>query len=177
MFNEKMKKISSSLKTAKAPSSPLVKVLLFLSVAIFMTALMTNPCMAKQNDVLLSDAMAAIAETISKDLPASYNINKVAESYTAENRAHGLKMEFSDQEIRFCKSDNAWSYAFTLTGIGYDSLKSPPPAEITARRNRIEFRRGRDLTEWYINMPLGIEQGFTLHNRPGNVKGPGCGLN
>jgi hypothetical protein len=139
---------------------------LFLSVAVLLTMLMTTPSLAKQNDVLPSDAMAAVAQAISKDLPASYDIEKVAEGYASENRAHGLKMEFSDQEIRFCKSDNAWSYAFTLTGIGYDSLKTPLPAEVNAHGNRIELQRGCDLTEWYLNTPFGIEQGFTLHNPP-----------
>ena len=33
-------------------------------------------------------------------------------------------------------------------------------------RNRIEYRRGA-LTEWYVNGPLGLEQGFTLRARPG----------
>ena len=139
---------------------------LFLSVAVLLTMLMTTPSLAKQNDVLPSDAMAAVAQAISKDLPASYDIEKVAEGYASENRAHGLKMEFSDQEIRFCKSDNAWSYAFTLTGIGYDTLKTPLPAEVNARGNRIELQRGCGLTEWYLNTPFGIEQGFTLHNPP-----------
>ena len=92
MFSGKMNKVSHQFG----------KTLLFLSVAIFMTAVMTNPCMAKQNDALPSDAMGVIAKVISKDLPASYDIDNIAECYAAENRAHGLKIEFSDQEIRFC---------------------------------------------------------------------------
>ncbi len=147
----------------------------FLSVAVFLTLLVTNASMAKQNSVLPSDAMAEISETISSELPASYDIERNAESFVAENRAHGLKMEFSHQEIRFCKPDQAQSWAFTLTGIGYETLKPPPSSIIAAQRNRIEFRRGCNLTEWYLNTPFGIEQGFTLHNPPNNrdIKMPG----
>ena len=35
----------------------------------------------------------------------------------------------------------------------------------TATKNRVEYRRGA-LTEWYVNGPLGLEQGFTLAAPP-----------
>ncbi|MDM8543784.1 hypothetical protein QUF90_22135 [Desulfococcaceae bacterium HSG9] len=171
MFNEKIKKIRASFKTVKASSSPLGKTLLFLSVAIFVIMLIIDPCMAKQNDVLPSQAMAAIAKSISKDLPASYNIEKVGDGYTVENRTHNLKMSFSHEEIRFCKANTDDSWAFTLTGIGYDVLERPPSAEIKMLGNRIEFRRGASLTECYLNTPLGLEQGFILDRRPDNSAG------
>jgi hypothetical protein len=34
--------------------------------------------------------------------------------------------------------------------------------------NRVSYRRG-GLTEWYLNGPLGLEQGFTLERRPAGV--------
>ncbi|MDM8553642.1 choice-of-anchor D domain-containing protein [Desulfococcaceae bacterium HSG7] len=144
---------------------------LFLTITILMAALTASPVLAKQNDVLPSDAMAAIAKAISKDLSASYDIEKVGDGYTVENRTHNLKVSFSHEEIRFCKANTDDSYAFTLTGIGYDTLETPRPAEIKALGNRIEFRRGRGLTEWYLNTPLGLEQGFTLDSPPGNPAG------
>ncbi|MDM8541923.1 choice-of-anchor D domain-containing protein [Desulfococcaceae bacterium HSG9] len=144
---------------------------LFLTITILMAALTADPCMAEQNDVLPSDAMAAIAKAISKDLSASYDIEKVGDGYAVENRTHNLKVSFSDEEIRFCKMNTDDSYAFTLTGIGYDTLETPRPAEIKVLGNRIEFRRGPGLTEWYLNTPLGLEQGFTLDSPPGNPAG------
>ncbi|MDM8542978.1 choice-of-anchor D domain-containing protein [Desulfococcaceae bacterium HSG9] len=157
MFTEKIKKNGPSV--------------LFLTITILMTALITAPCMAEQNDVLPSDAMAAIAKAISKDLSASYDIEKVGDGYAVENRTCNLKVSFSHEEIRFCKTNTDDSYAFTLTGIGYDTLETPRPAEIKALGNRIEFRRGPGLTEWYLNTPLGLEQGFTLDSPPGNPAG------
>ncbi|MDM8542802.1 cohesin domain-containing protein [Desulfococcaceae bacterium HSG9] len=171
MSTQKMKKNSLTFKIAKTPFSRFGKALLFLSVAVLMTALITAPCMARQNDPLPSEAMAAIAKSISKDLPATYNIEKVGDGYAVENRSHKMKMSFSHDEIRFCKMNTDDSYALTLTGIGYDTLETPPPAEIKALGNRIEFRRGDNLTEWYLNTPLGLEQGFTLDSPPGNPAG------
>ena len=43
-------------------------------------------------------------------------------------------------------------------------------AEVVATDNRIEYRRG-DLVEWYVNDRRGLEQGFTLSQRPGGPKG------
>jgi hypothetical protein len=39
-----------------------------------------------------------------------------------------------------------------------------------ARTNRVEYKRGA-LTEWYINGPPGLEQGFTLAKPPGKANG------
>ena len=36
--------------------------------------------------------------------------------------------------------------------------------------NRIEYRRD-GLTEWYVNGPLGLEQGFTMTTPPGKANG------
>ena len=33
----------------------------------------------------------------------------------------------------------------------------------TGEGNRVEYGRGAGLTEWYVNGPLGLEQGFTLN--------------
>ena len=53
-----------------------------------------------------------------------------------------------------------------MRSLGYGSRLSPVvPARPQATRNRIEYRRGA-LNEWYVNGPLGLEQGFTLARRP-----------
>jgi len=169
MYFKKMKTDVPLSQIVKTCLLRISKALLLPAVLFFLSVLLINPAAAKQNDTLPPAAMAAVAKTMSKDLlPASYDISKHGAGYAAENRAHGMKMTLSDEVIRFCKSDNTWSYAFTLTGIGYDVLKPPSPAEVAARHNRIELRRGTGLTEWYLNTPLGIKQGFTLNHRPDN---------
>jgi hypothetical protein len=51
-------------------------------------------------------------------------------------------------------------------GYGYSSALIPiDHAVVTANLNRVEYRRP-GLTEWYVNGPAGIEQGFTFNERP-----------
>ncbi|RQW02949.1 hypothetical protein EH222_12950, partial [candidate division KSB1 bacterium] len=53
-----------------------------------------------------------------------------------------------------------------LTAVGYgERLTAVDPALPTGQNNRIEYRRG-NVTEWYVNGPLGLQQGFTLAQRP-----------
>ena len=53
-----------------------------------------------------------------------------------------------------------------LGGYGYgDAWQSVRPVRPQAAANRVEYPR-RGLTEWYVNGPLGVEQGFTLVEAP-----------
>ncbi|HOX47521.1 MAG TPA: hypothetical protein PK668_28265 [Myxococcota bacterium] len=47
-----------------------------------------------------------------------------------------------------------------------DDLRPVGPASPAAEGNRVEYRRGGGLTEWYLHGPPGLEQGFTLEQRP-----------
>ncbi len=59
--------------------------------------------------------------------------------------------------------------AFRLVGYGYathSGLRAPAEANPAGSGNRLEYRRG-ELSEWYQNDASGVEQGFTLNQRPG----------
>ncbi len=86
-------------------------------------------------------------------------------TWRGANAAQRLTLEFSDQGARLSHPDG--SVTFRLTGYGYgDRLVEPASAKPKAVGNRVEYQRG-DLTEWYVNGPQGLEQGFTLVQRPG----------
>jgi len=58
-----------------------------------------------------------------------------------------------------------------LTGFGRGArVEAASAVTPEANANRIEYRRG-GLTEWYVNGPLGLEQGFTLDRPPARVTG------
>ena len=58
-----------------------------------------------------------------------------------------------------------------LSGLGRGArLATLATASPEADANRIEYRR-RGLTEWYVNGPLGLEQGFTLDGPPAQASG------
>ena len=53
-----------------------------------------------------------------------------------------------------------------LTGLGRGArLEAVAASKPEAKSNRIDYRRG-GLSEWYVNGPLGLEQGFTLDSPP-----------
>ncbi|MGH7961683.1 MAG: hypothetical protein ACRERD_07620, partial [Candidatus Binatia bacterium] len=58
-----------------------------------------------------------------------------------------------------------------LAGVGYGENVLPVSrAEMKAAANRIEYTRG-EVAEWYVNSPLGLEQGFTLKSAPAGGDG------
>ena len=90
-------------------------------------------------------------------------------TYQGSNPAQKLDLEFNARGARLKASDPRANVGFTLTGYGYGSrLRTPAPAKLAGTGSRVEYRRG-DITEWYANEPRGLEQGFTLAQRPGTA--------
>lgn len=89
----------------------------------------------------------------------------------ASNPAHNLELTTTANGVQI----NGWS--MRLEGIGYagqsQSGVESSPASFPAA-NRVEYQRGQGLKEWYVNGPLGLEQGFTLAQPwPSAAKGSG----
>jgi hypothetical protein len=86
----------------------------------------------------------------------------------APNRAHGLRTYFTPSGVRMAPRTErvpSWTWGLHLTGYG--------ASDPVARGNRVEYRRG-PLTEWYVNDPKGLEQGFTFTTPPSSLS-PGRG--
>src|ERR1700730_10538984 len=63
----------------------------------------------------------------------------------------------------------SWTMGMQLKAYGYGNELRAAPAIIgrSAKENRVEYRRDHAcLIEWYENLAAGIEQGFTLTERP-----------
>ena len=85
-----------------------------------------------------------------------------------KNGNHGMSVEFTPEGVDFHQGARDWGMA--LRGYGYgERLHAAGALKPQARANRVEYRRGA-LTEWYVNGPFGIEQGFTLESAPGEAK-------
>ncbi len=90
----------------------------------------------------------------------------------ARNHRHDLQATFADDavELRSLGARSAtgsrWSTEIRLVGVrrGVESVPLAEP-QVVASANRVEYRRG-SLLEWYVNGPLGLEQGFTFAERP-----------
>ena len=90
-------------------------------------------------------------------------------SWSADNRDHGLRADFSGEAVSVEPVDGSaasWTLSLQLVGFGRTGhLSAPPAAQASADDARIEYRRG-PLVEWYLNLPQGLEQGFTIEQAP-----------
>ncbi|MFZ5818263.1 MAG: BspA family leucine-rich repeat surface protein [Chloroflexota bacterium] len=100
---------------------------------------------------------------------SAYQFVPSADGYRVENAVHDLRAEFSQAGMSLRSGEAQWS--LSLQGVGYgEALEPPPAAAPRASANRLEYVRGA-LTEWYVNGPFGLEQGFTLASAPGQQEG------
>ena len=139
-------------------------------IAAFLAALILPfglDAMAAPESTNLSDlplaAQAQISAALGRD-HASYHALARDEGFRVENRKHGLVTDFAASGIRVRVGTATWRLA--LRGYGYgDELQPVKAVAPQAAANRVEYPRGA-LTEWYLNGPLGLEQGFTLARPP-----------
>jgi FG-GAP repeat/IPT/TIG domain len=93
--------------------------------------------------------------------------------YAAHVRSDGFQMQNADQGLRArfdragarVGSGGAW-VAISARAIGYGTaLHALSPRRPRASSNRVRYTRA-GLSEWYVNGPLGLEQGFTIATAP-----------
>jgi trimeric autotransporter adhesin len=113
-------------------------------------------------------AQSGIYATLGRD-DSHYQVRAVGDGFHADNPQHALAADFTAQglEVRIGKA--RWVLALRAYGYG-NSLRSVSTAAPQASANRVEYRRGA-LMEWYVNGPVGLEQGFTLNEPPGRANG------
>ena len=104
-------------------------------------------------------------------------------SFYANNPGQQLRATFARDEVRVSAASNKLGklggktdgaeLRLRLTGFGYGDQLEPLAAGIlTAHGDRIEIKKAAicnpqsAITEWYVNKPEGLEQGFTLDALP-----------
>jgi hypothetical protein len=109
-------------------------------------------------------AQAQISATLGRD-QSGYHAATDGEGLRMQNPGHRLEVNFTPTDLRVRHGASTWQLA--LLGYGYgDELRPATHTTPRAIANRVEYRRA-GMTEWYVNGPLGIEQGFTLPQPPG----------
>lgn len=143
----------------------------FLALSLYATPYATA---SDQSDNSLASlpaaAQSSISATLGRDVP-SYRVRARGAVLEAENPQQRLTADFTSTGVEVHTSNTTWKLALRGYGRGgdvqpIDNDKAAPQA----RGNRVEYRRG-PLTEWYVNGPLGLEQGFTLRERPSGADG------
>ncbi len=115
------------------------------------------------------DWWATVQQNIERE---EYNITPAAADSKAllgaSNRAQGFRTEFSEKGISvepLSAERRSWSWGIELQAKA-ESLRLK--ADVRTSDNRVEIDRG-NITEWYVNSPDGIEQGFTISKPIGNA--------
>ena len=100
------------------------------------------------------------------------HVNEDPSQLQAPNRAQGFRTYFNENGITLeprIKDSERWSWGLELAAYGYEDNLQPVADGIQSiTGNRIEYQRD-ELTEWYVNRPNGLEQGFTLASAPENT--------
>jgi hypothetical protein len=104
-----------------------------------------------------------------------YQLQWADGAYQAINPAQNLRARFTPTEMSLAAGDKGrdQQLGMKLTAIGYGAnLHHLAEGEMMAAGNRIEYLRkradgqGGKLVEWYLNRAEGLEQGFTIAERP-----------
>jgi Tol biopolymer transport system component len=113
-------------------------------------------------------AQATISQVLGRD-DRAYRASSIDGGFRMENARHGLRARFiaAGAEV----SSDTGRLTLSLSAYGYgEALHPVAAAEPQAEGNRIVYRRG-PISEWYVNGPLGLEQGFTLESSPAGKRG------
>jgi hypothetical protein len=117
---------------------------------------------------LSPSAQPVVSATLGRDDP-SYHVTQAGKLLRVENHAQAFRAHFSSKGMEVGTDQQHWR--LMLRGYGYGGqLQSTPAVDPQYEGNRVEYRRG-SVVEWYVNGPLGLEQGFTLMQPPQSKRG------
>lgn len=86
-------------------------------------------------------------------------LHNPAQRFTARINSHGMVLQLGP--------DRRNRIAFELTAYRDGNVTLPvAPGVLSANGNRVQLSHGYGLSEWYVNSPLGVEQGITLAAPP-----------
>ncbi|MHB8645984.1 MAG: FG-GAP repeat protein [Thermomicrobiales bacterium] len=113
-----------------------------------------------------------LATALAADHTADYAVMPVGDqpnAFRAANPAHHLTAAFLPDGIAITGdpdggAPSTWGMRLATIGDGTHVLPVAAASPVLSG-TRVEYRRG-NVTEWYLNSPLGIEQGFTLAAPP-----------
>jgi hypothetical protein len=114
---------------------------------------------------------AAYIREVQRSGGEQFHMQRRAQLITADNRDQSLEMRFDRAGVAVTTRKRADApevqTVVTLAGVGRAGRALAPLAieELRHEGARVEYDRGNVL-EWYVNGPLGLEQGFTFAERP-----------
>jgi hypothetical protein len=117
-----------------------------------------QPAASTSSD-LPREAQLPVSAALGRD-ESIYYAQARSSGYTIANSRQKLAADFSSQGVDVVCDGARWGMRLQAYGYG-DVLTAVAGTAPRAISNRIEYSRGA-LTEWYVNGPMGLEQGFTV---------------
>ena len=102
----------------------------------------------------------------------SYHVEQAGENCRGVNAEQQFEAKWSEGGLAIQAGKLTWGLRLEAWGYG-DELVSAGRAVPLANEHRVEYHRN-GLTEWYVNGPLGIEQGFTVLSPPRGTSSGGA---
>ncbi|MBZ5589684.1 MAG: FG-GAP repeat protein [Acidobacteriia bacterium] len=112
---------------------------------------------------LPAGVQGVLSATVAADDPA-YRVASDGARYLAVNARHGLAATMGPEGFAVRAGSGEWQLRMTALGRGAGQSEVATAAAV-ARLNRVEIDRG-SVVEWWVNGPLGVEQGWTVPEPP-----------
>ncbi|MDC0746101.1 FG-GAP repeat protein [Polyangium mundeleinium] len=116
----------------------------------------------------MSNALrAAYIASVQQHAPERYAAVALAPGLVrAENEAQRWGTTLDSAGISLSSDDGSWTLGMRAAALGCEGqVTALGAAAPEAEGNRVRYGRD-DLEEWYVNGPLGLEQGFVLQEAP-----------
>ena len=115
-------------------------------------------------------ARAPVSGVLGADDPA-YWVRASSGGFQAVSQAQRLHVSFGRSGVLVASGELRSGLSLYAVGYG-NSLRGVGGVRPSSKTNRVTYQRA-ELSEWYINGPLGLEQGFTIPKAPsGHPAGP-----
>ena len=110
---------------------------------------------------------AAVSAMQTEDVPETYYITPSTvdgTAYRTENWDHKFAAKFTPGGITLSADEGSpWDWSLRAASYGRQgSLQPLADSWPAAAGNRVEYVHANGLTEWYVNGPMGLQQGFTI---------------
>ncbi len=140
-------------------------VVLLFSLASLTTVAQSIPATPSPTGVgdLPDAAQVALSTALGRD-DSAYHFQPTTTGWRATQARQGLVLRLADAGAEIDAGDARLTLKLLAYGYG-DALTPVTPTPIHASQNRAAYDHGA-LTEWYVNGPLGLAQGFTVAAPP-----------
>ena len=139
-----------------------------LAGLLFSMSAQAAPQRAQESPRLPPAAQAGISAKLGLDAP-EYYVHPTSDGFRSSIPSQHLTVHFTAQGVQVADRSALWK--MSLRSYGYAESSQPVESAVAhVRGNRLDYVRG-PLTEWYVNGPAGLEQGFTIERAPGKARG------